>query len=97
MNYQMTTENDPETPYRRLAYAVLAKAISDYLIIPDRKERRIIAQQAERFLFPPDEAWRNSLRLWTNLAGIDFAWFTNTFLPELAENRKNLVFSATTF
>lgn len=90
--------SDPETAFKRLARAVLAKAISDFLLPPDRKERRILIRQAERFLFPTDDRWRGSLKTWVNLAGIEYTWYVNTFLPKLASAReRGLTFSATSF
>ena len=88
---------DVETPYKRLARAVIAKAISDYLLDPTSQERREARADAELFLDPPDRDWQDIFNSWANLAGISATWFRDDVFPRLASARGQLAWSGTAF
>ena len=88
---------DIDTPFKNLARAVIGKAISDYCLTPESKERIHLRNDAESFLFPKDSETRKWLYRWLNLAGIDATFFTNDFSPRLMENRSTTNWSGTAF
>ena len=89
------TDGDIETPWRNLARSVIGKAISDYLLPPTSKERRAHRDDAEKFLFPDDQARRLRLYTWLNIAGWDAAFFTNNFCERLKRDRDTTLWSGT--
>ena len=91
------TDADIDTPWRNLARSVIGKAISDYLLPPTSRERRLHRDDAEIFLFPKTQEYRAVLYSWLNLAGLDATFFTNVFCERLRANRDETLWSGTLF